>query len=885
MKKNLLSIASLVLCSMAILAGNITGVVKSKDTNTTLPNAQIQVMGTEIRTLANVDGQFKIMGLADGAYKVRATFAGFSAGILDVNVSGDTEVEFLLSPSSIDEEITVTANRAVIRETPVAFSNVTGEDIRSSYTTQDTPELLKSVPGVFSRSSGLGESDLFVRGFDSEHVQIMINNVPVNDPESQVVYWSNWTGLSGNANSIQVQRGVGSSLYGSGAFGGSVNIETDNFSVVRSWGLNMAAGTYGGASSNSNYNVAFDYSTGFFNNDKMNFYVRYERKEGDSYIDGTTYDGHSYYFGLLYQINDRNSLTFNLHGAPQEHNQAGNVQDPIFLEQFGRTWNRRNHQFQENYYHKPVFEIHHEWIVSTDSFWRSTFFATTGTGGGRYLRNDKLIENAEVQAEYNELHGANYQLGDITYKNYGTFRDNRNYNPSSVYNNGWKNDSNNNHVQWGANTSFKKVFNENFTLVTGGEIRFWNAEHYAESLNFFYGDEGAGKGATIIDEVERRYDYDGETQNGSVYARLQWSPIPEVLTFMFDVQQNFIEQEVTENFIRQYDYYNRAWTDIYARATMDIIENWDASNGVPTTSSVNVVANPDAAIDLYSRSYDFFQPKFGVNWNVSENWNVFGNYSQSKKEPKVGDWYNRSSVPQSDIDLQEEDLTDLELGFGYRSHNVAFTLNWYSLDFENKIESVTDSNGDRETLNAGNADMEGFEISLKLQATEHLTWTASATLADNKWVSPNPNIDQIFFIDSEDIIGKYVPGSPQTMFFTELSYSQDAWYGFVNFNYWDDYYTTYDNTNVTYRGLVMDTLNEDSTLPEFSEIGLGVGYDWELKNGSTLKIILRGNNITGHKHFVDAYVGSDYGRESSGPYLGVTQAPEENFWLNLGWKF
>ncbi|PIE91446.1 MAG: hypothetical protein CR997_00915 [Acidobacteria bacterium] len=886
MKNKLLILVALFAASAGLMAGNLKGVVKSKDTGTTLPNAVIHVMGTEIRALADVDGSFEIKNLADGAYKVRATFSGFAAGVMDVNIAGDTNVEFKLSPSSIDEEITVTANRAVVRETPVAFSNVTGDDIKGKYTNQDAPELLKSVPGVFSRSAGMGETELFVRGFDAEHVQIMINNVPVNDPESQKVYWSNWTGLSGNANSIQVQRGVGSSLYGSGAFGGSVNIETDNFSVQRSYSFSGAYGSYGGASDNSNFNVSFDYSTGFFNEDKMNFYFRYERKDGESYIDGTDYDGHSYYFGFLYQLNDRNSLTFNFHGAPQKHNQAGNVQDPEFLIKqdgtlYGRTWNRRHHPYQENYYHKPVFEIHHEWIVSTDSFWRSTFFATTGEGGGRYLRNDRLIETQEQANEY----GA--QIGEVVIRNGYTFKPNRNYDPGSgMYSNSWKNDSQNDHVQWGANTSFKKVFSPALTLVTGGEVRFWEADHYSQSKNFEFGDEGPGKGAIQVEEVERRYDYTGETTNASVYARLQYSPIPEQLTFMFDVQYNLVEQSVTENAVRQYDFYNRQWTDIYARTTRDIINNWTHDeDGNLLTTQADVIANPEASADRYERDYDFLQPKFGVNYNINENWNVFANYSEAKKEPKVGDWFPRHSVPKSEDELKEEDLTDLELGFGYHSANVAFTFNYYMLTFENKIQSVTDNNGDRETLNAGNADMNGLELSFKWMVNDNFTWSASYTGADNEWTAPNSNIDVIFFIDADEIVGKKVPGSPQTMFFTELAYTEGNFFGYLNYNFWDDYYTTYDNTNVTYKGVTLETLNDDSTLPAFSEVGLGLGYNFELDGGSALRLVFRVDNLTGHKHYNNASVRKDYGRLSSGPYLGVVQAAEETFWLNLSWRF
>ncbi|MDJ0837238.1 MAG: TonB-dependent receptor [Acidobacteriota bacterium] len=875
--RKLLVVKSLMIFSCMAMAGTLSGTIKEKSTEITLPNARVSVLNTTFSTVANVDGVYSF-NIPDGTYEVRVGFSGFGSETKTVTVSGDTKLDFDLVASSIEEEVVVTANRAVIRETPVAFTNVSGETIKERYTSQDTPELLKSVPGVFSRSSGLGESDLFVRGFDSERVQIMINNVPVNDPESQVVYWSNWTGLSGNAGSIQVQKGVGSSLYGSGAFGGSVNIETDNFKVEPSTGL---LGTLADMSGNSHYVGAIDYSTGFIADDKFNFYGRYERKDGDSYIDQTTYDGHSFYLGTLWQVSDSQSWTINLHGAPQDHNQAANVQDPALLELFGRTWNRRNHPFQENYYFKPVFEAHHDWTIDSRSHWRSTIFVTKGTGGGRYLRNDRLnLETGIVESQ---------PPGRRDNRFTDPFRD---YTPArSMFNNSWRNDSQNKHDQWGANTSYKIVFNEKFTLVTGGEFRFWEADHFSDAEEFEYGiEDSVGLGPEVIDFVEKRYDYVGEVDNMSVFARGQFKPT-EKLTVMVDVGFLTFDQKITENPIHQWDFYNRRWTDIFARATQDLSSDWDASGA---TTTANVIANPAADPDAYDRDYDFFQPKFGVNYNVDDNWNAFVNYSFAYKEPQVGDWYNRSSVPLTQDILDEESLTNLELGFGYRSRNMNLSVNYYVMEFEDKIESVTDSNGDRETINAGDADHTGLEVALNTQFNNNWTWSISASLADNEWTrvldydpnydydsDPDRRIPVMFGQSADQILGSKVPDSPQTMWWTEIAYRSDNWSAYANYNYWDDYYVLFDNDGSDIVGL-----NDDSTLPTFSEVGIGITYFWKVRTGSSLAISLRGSNITGHEHYNDARYSRDFGRpDGSGPYLGVTQGAEDSWYATLDWTF
>lgn len=756
----------------------------------------------------------------------------------------------------LQEIVIVTANRATVRQTPVAFTNVTGAEIRARYTTQDTPELLKSVPGVFSRTSGLGESALYVRGFDAEHVQVMINNVPVNDPESQVVYWSNWTGLSGNAADIQVQRGSGSSLYGSGSFGGSVNIETDNFTADQRIGFTGTFGQVG--SGNNNYITALDYASGPLANGKLSLYLRYERKAGDSYIDQTFYDGHSYYFGLQTQLGTSHLLTFNYHGAPQEHNQAGNVQDPALLEKFGRQWNRWNHPYQQNYYYKPVAEIHHEWDISSRMNLDSTLFYTTGDGGGRYLRNDYV----------------NPDTGKIEIIRSGTFSANRNYATGSIFGNSFRNDSQNLHKQFGFNTTLTTRVNDYFSLYFGGELRDWKAQHYADAELFEFGDEGPGKPAQVVPFVEKRYDYDGNVLSRSVFLRTAINPVPGKLSVMLDAQYAMYDQEVVEKRIRQYDYFNRRWTNIWARQTLDIISNWN-TDGSETTA--DVTANPNADPDDYDRQYKFFQPKFGINYNITDSWNTFLNYSIAKKEPKVGDWYNRSTPPLSDDDLQEESLTDLELGFGFRSKNHAVTVNLYHMEFEDKIESTRDSNGDRWTINAGNADHDGFEIAYRGRLTKTLSVVSSWAKSSNKWTGFPEGTSEIFGFKVENVKDKYVPGAPQLTIFNELAYDSDTFFGYVNHSYWDDYYVLYDNSAI-------QGLESDGTIGAFSELSLGVGYHFSLGGAGKMDLSLRAANVLGRKQYVDATYARDFGR-GGGSFLGVTQSPEEQYFVSLRYTF
>jgi len=112
---------------------------------------------------------------------------------------------------------------------PFAHSTVTREELRTLNTGQDTPMVLATLPGAYAYSdagNGVGYSYLSLRGFPQRRISVLINGVPLNDPESHEVYWIDHPDLLASTSQVEVQRGVGSALYGAASVGGSVNVET-----------------------------------------------------------------------------------------------------------------------------------------------------------------------------------------------------------------------------------------------------------------------------------------------------------------------------------------------------------------------------------------------------------------------------------------------------------------------------------------------------------------------------------------------------------------------------------------------------------------------------------------------------------------------------------
>jgi outer membrane receptor protein involved in Fe transport len=529
----LLLVIFTLLLPLSLLAANgkIAGKVKVKSTNEALANASVFLDDSKTGTYTKKDGSFIFKEVPEGEVVITVRLMGFKTTQKTVMVKAD---ETVVVNFDVDVEaikmggVTVSATRAVERETPIAFTDVSQEKIANKYTTDDVPQLLEGVPGLFASTGGLGEGELKVRGFDQDKVQILINGIPVNDPESQQVYWSNWTGLSSNVKSVQVQRGAGSSLYGSGAFGGSINIETIGAGVDpdKGWTFRTSAGSYAVQDEVAdgkgnmvdftpwNYNFMLRYQSGIMYDGKLNYSIMAERKVGDSYNIGTKYDGYS--FGAEVQnVWGNHKVNTSLIVAPQWHNQMRTTSDMELEDALGRNYNRNNNPEQENYYNKPQLSIRDEWKISDQSLMMTNLFVTRGDGGGKYLRNDKfdvttgkvynMPVNDYTDNKYFGRHAYHYAMTqgieldgveifwndtdptviDSVYFNgelidYGYDLINRDYNHS------WTNDSMNNHKQFGFNTYFEHKVNPMLKLVVGGEARYWKALHRAMSVDFRY---------------------------------------------------------------------------------------------------------------------------------------------------------------------------------------------------------------------------------------------------------------------------------------------------------------------------------------------------------------------------------------------------------------
>ena len=194
-----------------------------------LAGASVVMAGTATGVATDNEGRYSLRGLHNGSYNLRISFTGYEPFDTLVVVNGTVTIDVNLSEALfVAGDVIVRGSRAGAR-TPMAYSTVGAEELREKDMTRDMPFLLALTPSVVETSdagTGIGYTSLRIRGTDASRINITLDGIPLNDSESQQVFWVDLPDLASSTGSIQVQRGVGTSTNGAGAFGASVNIST-----------------------------------------------------------------------------------------------------------------------------------------------------------------------------------------------------------------------------------------------------------------------------------------------------------------------------------------------------------------------------------------------------------------------------------------------------------------------------------------------------------------------------------------------------------------------------------------------------------------------------------------------------------------------------------
>ena len=355
-----------------------------------LTGATVLVKETNQGLSSDLDGNFSFR-LNKGSFTIQVSYIGFKTIEKNVYLDKDKVVTIVLyEDDNVLDEVLVSAVRAT-SNIPVTYSNLSKKELAKRNLGQDIPVLLNYLPSVISSSdagAGVGYTYLNVRGSNSERINVTINGIPYNDPESHGTFWVNLGDFASSTENLQLQRGVGTSTNGSGAFGASLNILTDAISENAGGEISNSFGSYG----TRKHTVKF--TTGKIN-EHLEVSGRFSNIHSDGYVDRAFTDLKSYFLQASYK--DENTLikAVSFGGAERTY-QAWYGLDPQQLEE-DRRQNPYTYENEVDDYKQNHYQLH--WNEQLNSHW-STNLGLNYTKGAGFFEQYKAAENA---ADFNNL--------------------------------------------------------------------------------------------------------------------------------------------------------------------------------------------------------------------------------------------------------------------------------------------------------------------------------------------------------------------------------------------------------------------------------------------------------------------------------------------------
>jgi len=358
--KNLFAaLSALLLPFLAAAQISLSGKVADGSTGEALPGATVVISTTDFTSAILVDksGAYKLDYVKAGTYTVHVSYVGYTTIDKTVNLTVATILNFKMHKSIfVADEVTVSSTRAS-KNSPTAYTNLNKAALAKNNFGQDLPFLLNQTPSAVITSdagTGFGYTGIRIRGSDGTRTNVTINGIPINDAEDQGAYFVDLPDLVSSVDNIQVQRGVGTSTNGAGAFGASINIQTTTRRDSAYAELNNSAGSYGTIKNTVNV------GTGLIDG-KFTFDGRLSRMQSDGYIDRAFSHLKSYFLSGAYY--GKNTLiranvfsgyeqTYQAwDGIPEDILKAGNrTYNELGLMPDGSYYKNQTDNYTQNYY-------------------------------------------------------------------------------------------------------------------------------------------------------------------------------------------------------------------------------------------------------------------------------------------------------------------------------------------------------------------------------------------------------------------------------------------------------------------------------------------------------------------------------------------------------
>lgn len=764
-------------------------------------------------------------------------------------------------------EVMVSAVKAPANA-PFAVSKIDRKQLETfSKTGQELPFLFARTPGVVAWSEnglGTGTTYMRIRGAGDSRINVTLDGVSLNSPEDQCVFWANMNSYASLLSNVQIQRGVGTSTNGDGAFGGTVAMTTKFANTFPELELTASGGSY------NTWNFGGSFSTGLIHRKKSTHPSlggdgggliidgAYHGTRTDGFIHGTDGKSGSYYGGLTY-INNKGTLKLS-------YKNIGNY------ERMGQAWNGvcpGDGEYSMNSYdgvktYKDLYKMglgrYNElyesftpdwaggWTIgryqmkdgslypgATDNFWQNhsllnlswrinNHWSTSGTmhythGHGyyddfRHQNKPKKFGMPETLSDGSALGKADYvRRKGMTQDCYGM-----------VWNVNYKND------RW--------------DVIGGASLQNFEANHYGYLL---YTSNDQLEADLFTDKGRYHYyDDDANKSDGQIFLKGMYH-ITRSWDAFADVQYRHVGFITTG----YHDSFYRLSDGTYAAYPLNIKEQ-----------------------------YDFLNPKAGLSFHKGGH-SAYLSYALSHREPERSNFTDNGNYPAP----KAESLHDVELGYNYQGSCWHAGIGLYSMYYHNQFvqTGLVSDIGENLTTNIKRSYRMGLELTAGVDVTKWFSLEANAAISKNT-IRDFDEVVETYDDDWNDLAPTTVHYDNSTLAFSPTAILN----GFADFHI-KGFEATW-HTNFVSRQYLDNTANKDRSLPKFSQTNIHLGYTLSLGRNDKLKVkneklngfgsrpkILFGlnlNNIFNRRYASSGWVYSA---------IVGTQYPESNRYYQIGY--
>ncbi|HOY31650.1 MAG TPA: TonB-dependent receptor [Bacteroidales bacterium] len=743
----------------AVAQFSVSGIVREKNSGQVMSGASIGIEGQYLGAVSDVSGAFILKNMKKGTYTIVVTYLGYADFRQDITLEQNTILDISLEKKAVmQDEVIISATRAGENE-PATYTIVDKKHISNLNFGQDIPYLLSSTPSLVVSSdagNGVGYTGLRIRGSDISRINVTMNGIPVNDAESQSVFWVDLPDLASSVDNVQIQRGVGTSTNGSASFGASINIQTTKLNPAPYAEYN---GFYGSFDTWKNTLMA---GTGLLAG-HWTLDVRLSKLSSNGYIERAESDLKSMFISGGY-YGEKTIIKTVITSGKEKTYQAWNgvPKDSLIT---NRRYNSFTYENQTDNYQQDNYQI----LISQEA---GNYFQLNGAIHYTYGRG--YYEEFEESSDFASYGLPNVIIGNDTLSGADLVRQ-----------------------KWLENHFFGGTFSgtfdnkKNLKIVLGGAGNQYFGDHFGDIIR-----------CTYLDLTEHPY---------------RWH----------------------ENKTKKYDF------NIYAKASLSF------SNKVFTYADFQYRTVKFALDGIDSRLrnitqthiFNFFNPKVGVTYNISNRHSVYLALAISNREPNGN---NFADADPSDPSPVQETMFNAELGYTFNSKYVTTTFNGYYMYYKNQLVLTGAINdvGYPIMTNVPVSYRAGIELSAATRLFKRLKWEMNACFSQNKIV----NFTE--FVDDWDNGGQIQnnPGTTNLAFSPAITAANNFTYNFVeNFN------LSLISKYVS-RQYIDNTSDKNRSLNPFCVSDIIMDYTFKIAVIKEIRVSLMLNNIFNKKYENNAWV-------------------------------